>query len=343
MKKRFTAKIFILALMMALALSGCGQKGQVTEKEKKKETPVETTQPLTKELKVEETLSPEQMDLVKYNYYVQLNNELVKVLDDIENYFKVVADQEDFSLIQDSGLTYGYRISSFNTDIIDDCLYLSDMEPAYETLDELMKNMAEPLRELMEAFSDVSRTNDYAANQYQKAKDFHAVIYPITGEVAEMAGQFMDEISIIANERVIAEEEKLKSEGKLIAYNASHALTIAELILDECARQDVSDENITELDLTNIKPLYEDLVATVSDLNAATADNNQLMKESISNSRPFDLLYERMIDAVDWMIKQVESGQPIEDISLEPLGSIAFFSETISDCIDRYNSVIAEQ
>ena len=46
------------------------------------------------------------------------------------------------------------------------------MEPAYETLDPLIKEMAEPLKELMAAFSEVSRSNDYAANQYQKARSF---------------------------------------------------------------------------------------------------------------------------------------------------------------------------
>ena len=58
----------------------------------------------------EESVSPEQMDLIKYNYYVELNNEIVKLMDDIDYYYEVVEYDEEFALIPDSGYTYGYRI-----------------------------------------------------------------------------------------------------------------------------------------------------------------------------------------------------------------------------------------
>ena len=77
--------------------------------------------------------------------------------------------------------------------------------------------------------------------------------------------------------------------------------------------------------------------------DAATADNNQLVKESLSNSRPFDGLFNSLIQALEWMIKQVESGQPLDlSASGAPLGSIAHFSETLGKCIERYNSVFVE-
>ncbi len=146
----------------------------------------------------------------------------------------------------------------------------------------------------------------------------------------------------MADERIAAEEEEMKAEGRLIAYNASRGISIAGQIMDECTLQGVTDDNITDLDLTKIKPLYEELTLIVEDLNAATADSNQMMKESMSNSKPFDQLYERMLQALEWMIKQVESGKPIEDPGLEPLGSIAHFSNTLSDCVDRYNTVFVD-
>ena len=81
----------------------------------------------------------------------------------------------------------------------------------------------------------------------------------------------------------------------------------------------------------------------VADLDAATADNNQLIKESLSNSRPFDGLYDSLIQALEWMIKQVESGQPLDlSGSGAPLGSIGHFAEVFGKCVDRYNSVFVE-
>ena len=95
-------------LLLALVLSGCGQKSdgdakkesvtQATETEKA--TEVTTTAP------EEETLSPEQMDLVKYNYYVELNNDILDILDDIDYYFEVVDYAEEFALLPDTGDRY---------------------------------------------------------------------------------------------------------------------------------------------------------------------------------------------------------------------------------------------
>ena len=131
----------------------------------------------------------------------------------------------------------------------------------------------------------------------------------------------------MGEERVALEEEQMKADGDLIAYNASRGLSIARKILNEIYGQGITDETITELDLTEIKILYDELVAVVADLDAATADNNQLIKESLSNSRPFDGLYDSLIQALEWMIKQVESGQPL-DLSRPP--SSALLPERLS-------------
>lgn len=299
-------------------------------------TPVQTTE-------AEETLSAEQMDLIKYNYYVDLNNDIVDILDSIGYYYDVVDYTEEFSLLPDTGLTYGYRVYGKNTDIIDDCLQLADMEPDYGELDDLVREMADPLRDLMDTFSNISSSHDYADNQYQKAKDYHAVIYSSADTFAELGYAYMEAISEMGNLRIAEEEEAMKEEGRLIIYNASRAISIGKQVLDVVDDQEISDETITDLDLTEIRRLHEELVAVVADFDAATADNDQLIKESLANSRPFDGLYNSLIQALEWMIKQVESGRPLDlSGSGAPLGSIGHFSEVLSKCIERYNSVFVE-
>lgn len=344
MRKIVAARMAAAALATAFAVSGCSQ---ITSLDLKKTAPAETTgtvKETTEEetTEEEETLSAEQMELVKYNNYVELNNDIIEILDNIDYYYVVVEDAEEFALIPDSGHTYGYRIRKVGSDIVDDCLQLSDMEPAFETLDPLVKEMAEPLKSLMEAFYEVSGSHDYADNQYQKAKELHAVIHSLAPEFEDAGYRYLDAVNVIANERIAEEEEQMKADGKLIAYNASHGITVAGKIIDECKRQGVTDANITQLDLSTIRPLYDELVATVKDLDAASADNDQMIKESMRNSRPFDGIYDSLIQALEWMIGQVESGKPIEDISLEPLGSIAHFSNTLSKCIDRYNTLFVD-
>lgn len=329
-----------MVLALTLALAGCGTgKESSSSATSATETTEETTRETTAEAE-EETYSPEEMDLIKYNYYVDLNNDIVEVLDSLGYYFEVVDYTEEFSLLPDTGLTYGYRVYGQNTDILDDCLYLADMEPSYGEMDTLIKEMAEPLRNVMETFSNISRSNDYADNQYQKAKEYHAVIYASADTVADLGYQYMNAIAEMGQAKMAEEEERMKEEGMLIIYNASRAISIGKEVLNEMARQEVSDENLTELDLTEIKRLHDELVAVVADFDAATADNDQLIKESLSNSRPFDGLYDSLIQALEWMIKQVESGQPVDlSHSGAPLGSAGHFSETLSKCIERYNSV----
>ena len=139
-----------------------------------------------------------------------------------------------------------------------------------------------------------------------------------------------------------ASEQKMLDEGQLIAYNASHMITVANRILDECYKQGIDDANITELDLTNIRPLYEELTETVAAFHEATSDSDQLMKESLSSSTPLYGLPDSLVQSVEWMIKQVESQVPIQDPGREYLGGIIHIEQELSECIDQYNAVFAE-
>lgn len=348
MKKKITQKttaFFLAALMLLTLLAGCDSKERVSASPSDSDAPGASStyaDPSTP-AQDENALTDEEMEQIKYNYYVGLNNDIIEVLDSLESYFMVVADEPEFSLLPDTGLTYGFRVYGQNTDLLDDCLLLAEMDPSFGAMDEQVLAMGEPLRALMETFSAISRSSDYADNQYQKAKEYHAVIYENIDPFLVPAYDFLDAIAEMGNARTAAEEEKMLADGDLIIYNASHAITIGKQVLNEIAAQGITDETITQLDLTELRTLYDELVATVADFDAATADNDQLIKESLANSRPFDGLYDSLIQALEWMIRQVESGRPLDlSGSGAPLGSIGHFSYVLGQCIDRYNSVFVE-
>lgn len=350
MKKSSLTKLTAVLVVTAIILSGCGSaEREQPEEAGRKGLDRETFTEMAESESTQETketvdgFTPEEMDLIKYNYYVELNNDIVEIMDSIDYYFEVVAYEEEFSLLPDTGLTYGYRVYGKNTDILDDCVMLANMEPDYGELDTMVKEMEEPLRALMDTFLDISGSNDYAENQYQKAKEYHAVVYANADVFAAVAYDFVDEIGKLGNERMAEEEECLKEEGLLINYNASRAISIGRAVLDEAYSQGVDDENLTDLDLTEIRKLHDELVAVVADFDAATEDNDQLVKESLSNSRPFDGLLDGLISALEWMMKQAESGVlPDMSGSGAPLGSMAHFSYVLGQCIDRYNSVFVD-
>lgn len=352
MKRKAIFNLLLVTLLSTTLLTGCGNPktpvtaSTETSSEVSSEAasnPFEAKNPSSEATSSsEEEIDPETMEYVKYNIYVQLNNYIIKVLDNLQNYYTVVSDADEFTMLPDSGYSYGFGITGLNNSIVDDSLVVAAMEPAFEDLDPLVLQLADSMKILMDTFSNISKSNDYADNQYAKAKEYHTIIQANVSTFVTPAYDFLDALTIVANERVAIEEEQMLADERLIAYNASHAITIGNKLIDECYNQEVDDYNLIELDLTTIKPLYEELVTTVDAYKAAINDNDQLIKESLTSSSSFDGLLDSLIQAVEWMIQQVESQTPLDDPSREQLGSLNHINEVLSSCISRYNSVFAE-
>lgn len=341
-----TKKLAALLLALLLLVSaGCdlpGGGGKESGKPIQTEKQAEPT-PAPAPTPPEETLDPETAEAVKYNVYVQMNNKIVDVLDTLYSYYEVVEYADEFALIPDSEYTYKYDISGYNTDILEDAQYVVEMAPPFEELDGLTRQILEPMRTLMDTFTQISHNYDYAADQYAKPKEYHKAIQANAALFEELAFQYMDAVQAMSIQRVETEEQKMQEEGRLLAYGFSHSITVVKKITAECAAQGISDENIEKLDLVPIRPLYQELLDTIAAYKAAAEDNNQLMEESMTADGAYHIgtQIDRMASALEWMIKQVESGQPIQDPGREYLGGLIHVSVVLADCIDLYNSSIA--
>ena len=288
-------------------------------------------------------LDEETMDLVKYNIYVELNNTIVEILDDIDNYFLVVDTAEEFRFRDDAEYSYGYRIKGFNMDAVEDAELVYNVAPAYETLDGLVEKMLPSMREIMETFDAIDDSEyTYEENQYQQPKENHARLMACLEEFTTYAYEYLDQIDIIADERNAIQEAGMLEEGRLIIYNFSHMLTLSSQILDEIYDQGIDDYNLTELDLTPIYPLFEEMQATAAAYNEAVNDNNQLMLESLSSRQVYEGDWNGLIQAFEWMIKQVESGVPYEDPSHEYLGGLQHIYVVLSGKVNEYNGIFVE-
>ena len=340
MRKKEKGLALLLALLL-LASAGCSLSSS-TDGGKATDTPPSTQEP-TPTPEPEETLDPEIADQVKYNIYVELNNKMVDVLDTLYSYYEVVDYADEFALLPDSPYTYKYDISPYNTDILENAQYVATLEPAYETLDSLTLQIIGPMRALMDTFSEIYHNYDYAADQYAKPKEYHKVIQANAALFQELAYQYMGAISEMSIARVEAEELRMQEEGQLLAYNFSHSITVVKKVTAECHRQEISDYNIEQLDLTPIRPLYQELLDTIAAYKAAAGDNNQLIEESMTADGAYHIgtQIDRMASAIDWMIRQVESGKPIEDPGREYLGGLIHVEVVLSACINLYNSTYA--
>ena len=345
MKKKETLLALLLALLLSVS-AGCSPSDPGAENTDKGGAPasVEPTQePTPAQDEPEESLDPEMVDKVRYNSYVELNNKVVDVLDTMYSYYEVVEYADEFALRSDSEYTYKYDISPYNTDLLEDASYVASLEPAFETLDNLTLEIIEPLRALMDAFSDIYHDYDYAADQYAGPKEYHKAIQANAATFEDLAYAYMDALEELSIERVEAEEKQMQEDGRLLIYGFSHSITVVKKITAECYSQEISDYNIEELNLEPIRPLYQELLDTIEAYKAAAGDNNQLMEESMSadNANYYASQMERMASAIEWMIRQVESGNPIDDPGREYLGGLIHVEEVLSDCIDLYNSAFA--
>lgn len=345
MKKFLTsagmARMTAAGLCLAMLLTGCGNDKSEGKKNLDEilEADSGTTAATTVPAETEPEIDPETMDHIKFNIYVMLNNEIVEVLDDLDEYYLVVADEEEFALLPDSQYTYKYGISPYNLDVLEDASVVVDMEPVYDGLDDLTRQILEPMEALMTTLDSIYSCYDFADNQYAKAKEFHKEIQANVGKFAELAYPYMEQIAQMGRERRAAEEQLMKDNGELIVYSVSHMITLVRNLLDECVAQNVYDENLSELDLTAIRPIYEQMLATAQMYDEAVADKDQLMKESLSIP-PMDGLMEGMCSAVEWMIDQAQSGEPLPSPGC--LGSLEHVEEVLGTCIDRYNSTFTE-
>ncbi len=360
-----------LACIAALGLSGCGTGAQVggavdrnldtegytrdessqpQESDPSQESSGEITDINNTSRENENTgelnefgLDLETMDIVKYNIYVELNNTIVEIMDNIDNYFLVVDTTEEFRFRDDAEYSYGYRIKGFNLDAVEDAELVYGVEPAYETLDELVEAMLPSMREIMETFDAIDDSEyTYEQNQYQQPKENHVRLMACLEEFTTYAYEYMERIDVIADERTAAQEAKMLEEGQLIIYNFSHMLTLSSQILDEIYAQGIDDYNLTELDLTPIYPLFEEMQATAAAYDEAVSDNNQLMKESLSNRQVYAGNWNGLIQAFEWMIKQVESGVPYENPSHEYLGGLQHIYVVLSDRVEDYNGIFVQ-
>lgn len=368
-KQKRIYKILTLACAAALGMSGCGMgaqvggavdrgldmEGYVREDSRQQEA---SSQESSDSRAMEEqedsgedtagyvdqyVLDEDTLDMIKYNVYVDLNNTVVEVLDNITNYFLVVDTAEEFQFREDAEYSYGYGIVWLNTDILDNVEVVYGMAPTFETLDGLAEEMLPSMREIMETFNAIDDSEyTYEQNQYQQPKENHARLMACLDEFTGYAYAFLDEVDLVANERSVKEEAKMLEEGRLITYNFSHMLTVSSQILDEIYEQGIDDYNLTELDLTPIYPLFEELQATAAAYDEAVSDNNQLMMESLSSRQVYAGKWNSLLKAFAWMIKQVESGVPYEDPSREYLGGLQHIYVVLSDLVEDYNGIFVE-
>lgn len=354
--------IILTALIMACSVTACqGAAASISNSVSgDSETSGAGTQESTVSADTEEadetrTLS-ETEEQKLYNTYIDINNFMVdRITDSLERYFYYVdIEQEEFTLLDpDDDYFSCYSIADS---------YIGDIEDAYELvndkgdkskLDETFLEMYPSINAVISTLNEIETYTDmksYLDDDYEKAKEYHAELMSVLEEYINTGDAFMTELDAVARERREESYAQMKEEGFEVAYTMNKAIDLANEIAEELYNQEVWDDNILDMDLEKIQPLYDEFVGYVDDLLAFDEDEEKLNAEGLYKNTGYWSWFIRDMKntkvSLTEVLQKVENGEELSQTD-QMMGNIAgncslsSFATGLSAVIDDYNRMVS--
>ncbi|MCO6564008.1 MAG: DUF3829 domain-containing protein [Apibacter sp.] len=200
-------------------------------------------------------------------------------------------------------------------------------KPSLKELDESAGEVIISGKELNELFTladDYYKSKDFLDDNYVKGQELHTKIIEAIRKYDVAFAKFDLALRKKGEESQNKEMEIAKKEGYEITYNKMLVLKLINEIVDEIQAQTRNAHNISSMDLTKIKPLYEEFNKAQKTLREAFQNEGMLKKENYKDHRKTLLSYyinkttEFKSEIIDF-IKRVETATPIKKSELEKL------------------------
>lgn len=352
MKRKCYAAALVAA--MVLSLPGCGMFNSDVSGVLKNEFPsaeqslMEDTQAELLAKETEEDKKEQEQKL--YNNYIEINNYMVgRVSDSLSRYFNYVDSQEEFKLLDENdGYFDCHSISESNIELLDEVYETAGAKSEKSSLDQAFLDMYPSLKTVMETLNDIYNYTDlksYLDDDYEKAKEYHTVLMTAYAEYLAKGEAFYNEVETVAEKRQEEALAKMKEEGQEVLYAVNMVINLANDIEEELSSQGVWDDNILEMNLETIQPLYDEFVSYVEMVTEYNGDEERLSAEGISSSG-LDSFVDDMKDAkvsLSEVLEKVKNGESLSEIDLYTTDiagycSLSSFDEGVSAMISDYNN-----
>lgn len=359
-----TALIMACSIMACQGSSGSGSSASVnsassasTDSTDKKTPDTATAETETPESTEEAAgaLSEEQEQEL-YNSYIEINNFMLgRVQDSLERYFNYVdIEQEEFALLDPSYDYFDcYSLSEYDIKEIENAYELVNLKDDKDKLDEAFLTMYPSLTLLISTLNDIetyTEMKSFLDDDYAKAKEYHTALMGALAEYADAGDVFMDELDVVATEHQNAAYAQMKEEGYEVLYAMNMVIDLANDIEEELYEQGVWDENILDMDLEKIQPLYDEFVANVDALVSYDSDEEKLAAEGISKYGWWDSFIRDLKDtkvSLTEVLQKVKNGEELSqsDLMITSIAghcSLSSFDEGLSSLINDYNNMISQ-
>ncbi len=286
-----------------------------------------------------------------YNNYIDINNYMVgRLYESLERYFNYVdIESEEFKLLDEEDNYYDcYSISDSQIEDLEETYEIVNGKSEKDALDQAFLNLYPSIKSLMLTLNEIYDYTDmetYKVDNFAKSQEHHVALMSALNEYTLAEEAFRNELNTLAAQRQEEELAQLKEEGYEVVYSLIMTINLAQELESELYRQEVWDDNILDMDLTTIKPLYDEFASYVDTVLAYSEDSEALSKEGL-NSGSLALYVMHMKDALksfNRVLAKVEAGEALDSsdlISTMPgQCSLSAFSEGVSDMIDAYNNI----
>lgn len=294
-----------------------------------------------------------------YNNYIEINNHMVGEINDALTYYfsDVNIESEKFELVRENNNHYFcYYPHSAK--------YLGYAEKAYEAaskksekdaLDQAYLDFYPSLQKLITILGKIHTytTDDgFLEDDFAKSQEQHTALMDVLEDYFTYGEAFVSELNTIASQREKEELERMKAEGYEVLYTLNMAMLSAEDLYNELYRQDIGDENVLDMDLTLIQPLYDEFTSYVDQILQYDQDKDKLKEEglyvSVENMRNWGFFVTALQNthkSITAVLEKVQAGEPLDTIAIHMSGSgnasVSSFAEGLSETIECYNDLVA--
>ena len=290
-------------------------------------------------------------ELTQYNNYVDFSNFLTGNFEDnIGRYFEGVEPETEFKVIEGGHYTT-VSFSDYDTEQVQSYLDQANAGTNFPDLDEQVKTLAPIVLETMKVYNEAASYGDlqaYKDDQYAKAQEIHSRLFPLVQSYIDPADAYTAAIHTLSVERQQEEMQRMKDNGLTIRYDMLRIMDLKNQIIDAFSEQsNVAEANIADLDLTKIRPAYDELATLLLEFVPLSKDKDAAEKEGFDNNYYVTTFADAAGDfkkQLQEMIDRKESGKGFSENDLQILwatdGSFQKISEAASQMTETYNRAV---
>lgn len=286
-------------------------------------------------------ISEQQAHTQKYNAYIRFNHANSDLFKALTRYYNTLGTGKAPTKVRTGG---SYSIPSLNNAAVkamEKTYEYADKQPSFGAIDNDFKAMYPKIKNLVEALHEAKsyyEAKDYVDDDYKKGQRLHTKIRTNYDELRPLYNQYVNSFNALKAEVEKKEMEELKNNDFMIRYTARDVFAKGSLLQNEMRDQNITAGNVVGLDLGKFKGKYEQLAASVDQLQTYFKDEDRVKKEGVKKDANLIQAAMNLRDAAKEIIERVENKRPLDRYQLAGPQNQSGTPENYAGYLNIYNN-----